>query len=63
MHWYEKLNQYFPVEEMIYEAMKKTYDIIHTFKDHHFYGKFYESVDDVLTFSEETEHKNILDKL
>jgi GNAT superfamily N-acetyltransferase len=50
-------------EEMIFEAIKKTYDMIHTYKDHHFYGKSYESVDDVLTFSEETEHKNILDKL
>jgi predicted GNAT family acetyltransferase len=50
-------------EEMIFEAMKKTYDMIHTYKDQHFYGESYQPVDEVLTFSEEPENKNILDQL
>ncbi|WP_066072699.1 GNAT family N-acetyltransferase [Neobacillus soli] len=50
-------------EEMIFEAMKKTYDMIHTYKDQHFYGESYEPVEEVLTFSEEPENKNILEEL
>src|SRR3954468_20771847 len=29
-------------EEMIFEAMRKTYVMIHTYKDYHFYGESYE---------------------
>ncbi|WP_026576368.1 GNAT family N-acetyltransferase [Bacillus sp. UNC438CL73TsuS30] len=50
-------------EEMIFEAMKKTYDLIHTYKDKHFYGESYEPVDEVLTFNENTESENIFDQL
>ncbi|WP_404408705.1 GNAT family N-acetyltransferase [Jeotgalibacillus malaysiensis] len=35
-------------EEVIYEAMKKTYEDIHTYKDKTFYGDEYEPVDQVL---------------
>jgi ribosomal protein S18 acetylase RimI-like enzyme len=50
-------------EEMIFEAMKKTYDMIHTYKDKHFYGKYYQPVKEVLSFNEEPESGNILDDL
>lgn len=50
-------------EEMIFEAMKKTYDMIHTYKDCHFYGESYEPVEEVLTFNEEPENQNILKDL
>lgn len=50
-------------EEMIFEAMKKTYDMVHTYKDRHFYGESYEPVDEVLTFNEEPENQNILEDL
>jgi len=50
-------------EEMIYQAMKKTYKLIHTFKDEQFYGDSYQPVEEVLTFNEEPETKNILDPL
>lgn len=50
-------------EEMIYEAMKKTYDMIHTYRDQHFYGKSYEPVEKVLTFNKENANENLLDHL
>jgi hypothetical protein len=50
-------------EDMIFEAMRKTYNMIHTYKDHHFYGVSYEPVNEVLTFSEEPENRNILNEL
>ena len=50
-------------EKMIFEAMKKTYDLIHTYKDMHFYGESYQPVEEVLTFSKENENGNILENL
>jgi hypothetical protein len=50
-------------EEMIFQAMKKTYNTIHTYKDQHFYGESYQPVDEVLTFSIEPENENLLDNL
>jgi ribosomal protein S18 acetylase RimI-like enzyme len=50
-------------EEMIFEAMKKTYDMIHTYKDEHFYGEPYQPVDEVLTFNKKPINENILDNL
>jgi GNAT superfamily N-acetyltransferase len=50
-------------EDMIFEAMRKTYNMIHTYKDQHFYGVSYEPVNEVLTFSEEPENRNILNEL
>lgn len=46
-------------EEEIFEAMKKMYEDIHTYKDEHFYGESYESVDEVLTFKE-NDKKDVL---
>ncbi|MDN7229171.1 GNAT family N-acetyltransferase [Planococcus liqunii] len=39
-------------EEEIFEAMKKMYEDIHTYKDTHFYGESYDGVNKVLTFDE-----------
>jgi GNAT superfamily N-acetyltransferase len=50
-------------EEMIFESMKKTYDMIHAYKDRYFYGESYQPVDEVLTFNQRPEHENILDNL
>jgi len=50
-------------EEIIFDAMKKTYNLIHTYKDKRFYGESYQPVEDVLTFNKETENGNILDNL
>ncbi|MFD1207057.1 MULTISPECIES: GNAT family N-acetyltransferase [Sporosarcina] len=47
-------------EEAVYEAMKTTYEEIHTYKDETFYGDQYEPTDKVLTFKTEGK-KNILD--
>lgn len=50
-------------EEMIFNAMKKTYDLIHTYKDQRFYGESYQPVEEVLTYNEEADNENLLDKL
>lgn len=50
-------------EEMIFKALKKTYDLIHTYKDKYFYGESYEPVEEVLTFDHDSENKNVFDKL
>ncbi|MEH7121275.1 GNAT family N-acetyltransferase, partial [Neobacillus vireti] len=50
-------------EKMIFEAMKKTYNLIHTYKDKRFYGESYQPVEEVLTFSKENENGNILENL
>lgn len=47
-------------EEAVYEAMKTTYEEIHTYKDETFYGDQYEPTDKVLTFKTEGK-KNIFD--
>lgn len=49
-------------EELIYESMKKTYELIHTYKDETFYGESYESVEDVLTMDEDRDG-DVLKKL
>ena len=46
-------------EKDIYDAMTKTYDEIHTYKDEDFYGKKYEPTDQVLVFHTERK-KDIL---
>lgn len=48
-------------EDLIYEAMKKTYKTIHTYKDKQIYGKAYQPVDEVLSLDENKE--NMLDDL
>lgn len=50
-------------EELIFEAMRKTYNKIHTYKDQHFYGESYQPVEEVLTFNEDPQSRNILDNL
>src|SRR3954452_11533341 len=45
-------------EEMIFEAMKKTYNLIHTYKDQFFYGESYQPVDEVLTFNLESKKES-----
>ncbi|MBZ5751922.1 MULTISPECIES: GNAT family N-acetyltransferase [Metabacillus] len=50
-------------EEHIYKAMKKTYNIIHTFKDKELYGESYQPVSEVLSLNEESNNKNIFDDL
>ena len=50
-------------EEMIFEAMKKTYNLIHTYKDQHFYGESYQSVEEVLTFTKESQSENLFENL
>ena len=49
-------------EEVIYDAMKKTYNLIHTYKDQHFYGESYQPVDEVLTFNVDN-NQNLFDQL
>ncbi|WP_026693397.1 GNAT family N-acetyltransferase [Peribacillus kribbensis] len=50
-------------EEEIYEAMKKTYKLIHTYRDQEFYGSSYERVEEVLTFKEKEQTENILEDI
>jgi predicted GNAT family acetyltransferase len=49
-------------EELIFDAMKKTYTMIHTYKDQKFYGGSYQSVDEVLTLRED-EQKDMLENI
>ncbi|PGS56812.1 GNAT family N-acetyltransferase [Bacillus sp. AFS041924] len=50
-------------EEMIYKAMKKTYNMIHTYRDKHFYGESYQPVEEVLTFGENNSNQNLLEDI
>ncbi|MGG0643974.1 GNAT family N-acetyltransferase [Sporosarcina gallistercoris] len=40
-------------EEAVYDAMKMTYEEIHTYKDDEFYGESYDPIEKVLTFRTE----------
>ncbi len=48
-------------EEIIFEAMKKTYEVIHTFKDEEFYGQSYQPVEEVLQIQEKQEKDMLKD--
>ncbi len=50
-------------EENIFEAMKQTYSLIHTFKDKELYGESYQPVHEVLTIGENSKQQNIFDEL
>ncbi|MDZ5470353.1 GNAT family N-acetyltransferase [Bacillus sp. 31A1R] len=50
-------------EEMIYDAMKKTYEMIHTYKDKQIYGQSYQPVEEVLTFEEDRDRENLLEDI
>jgi GNAT superfamily N-acetyltransferase len=47
-------------EDEIYAAMKKTYNLIHTYKDQQFYGDSYQPVDEVLTLNKDADNQDIL---
>ncbi|PLR97607.1 GNAT family N-acetyltransferase [Bacillus sp. T33-2] len=47
-------------EQAVFEAMTKTYDLIHTYKDQQFYGERYQPAEEVLTFDEDRESRNLL---
>jgi predicted GNAT family acetyltransferase len=49
-------------EDIIYEAMIKTYNLIHTFKDKELYGESYQPVSEVLSFYEDSKPQNIFDE-
>ncbi|RLL45063.1 N-acetyltransferase [Oceanobacillus piezotolerans] len=48
-------------EEVIYEQMRKMYEVIHTYKDEEIYGKSYQPAEEVLTYDENRKSANILD--
>ena len=50
-------------EQMIFEAMKKTYTMIHTYKDQQLYGESYEPVEESLSYDKKSSNDDILDKL
>lgn len=50
-------------EEMVYQAMKKTYELIHTYKDEQIYGESYQPVDEVLTYDEGRSSENMMDHI
>ena len=50
-------------EEVIFDAMRKTYNLIHTYKDTDFYGEPYQPADEVLTFSQQKENNNLFDTI
>jgi GNAT superfamily N-acetyltransferase len=50
-------------EKMIFEAMEKTYNMIHTYKDKQFYGESYQPVDDVLFYEESKKGHDVLRNL
>lgn len=50
-------------EDVIFEQMKKMYEDIHTYKDEELYGKSYQPVNEVLSYDENGDRRNILDGL
>lgn len=50
-------------EQMIFEAMKKTYTMIHTYKDQELYGESYESAEKSLSYNKNSSNDDILEKL
>lgn len=49
-------------EEKVYEAVKRTYERIHTYKDEQFYGKSYEPVEKVVTY-EKNKQEDLLEPI
>ncbi|WP_053361897.1 GNAT family N-acetyltransferase [Bacillus sp. FJAT-27251] len=49
-------------EDLVFDAMKKTYTMIHTYKDEKFYGASYQPVEEVLTLRED-EQKDMLENI
>jgi GNAT superfamily N-acetyltransferase len=50
-------------EEDIYDAMKETYELVHTYKDKQWYGESYENVEEVLTYNKKSKVDDILEEL
>ncbi|MFT8321972.1 MAG: GNAT family N-acetyltransferase [Bacillus sp. (in: firmicutes)] len=50
-------------EDMVYDALVKTYKKIHTYKDKQFYGQSYEPVEDVVRENNHDEIKDIFDEI
>ncbi|MRX73615.1 GNAT family N-acetyltransferase [Bacillus lacus] len=46
-------------EEEIFDAMKRTYKMIHTYKDKELYGESYQKVNEVLTFQKDQDQTDI----
>ncbi|MDQ0245304.1 GNAT superfamily N-acetyltransferase [Bacillus fengqiuensis] len=47
-------------EENIFEGMKRTYEMIHTYKDKKWYGESYQPADEVLTLDQNRDEGDIL---
>lgn len=50
-------------EEVVYQALVRTYNKIHTYKDFQFYGESYEPVDEVVQLNMEQKRKNLFDEI
>ncbi|MET3698347.1 acetyltransferase (GNAT) family protein [Bacillus oleivorans] len=50
-------------EKEIFEAMKKTYEFIHTYKDEEFYGESYQPVEEVLEYSHAKKENDLLENI
>ncbi|HWO77508.1 MAG TPA: GNAT family N-acetyltransferase [Bacillus sp. (in: firmicutes)] len=50
-------------EKEIFEAMKKTYESIHTYKDEEFYGESYQPVDEVLEYNQSKKDDDLLENI
>lgn len=50
-------------EQMVYDAMRETYEMIHTYKDKQFYGEAYQPVEEVLTFEEDRGVNDVLKEI
>lgn len=50
-------------EDVIFKQMKKMYESIHTYKDEELYGKAYQPVNEVLSYDENSDRKDILANL
>ena len=50
-------------EDVVYQALVRTYNKIHTYKDLQFYGESYEPVDEVVQLNLEQKRKNLFDEI
>ena len=50
-------------EREIFEAMKKTYELIHTYKDEELYGESYQPVDEVLEYNQAKKENDMLENI
>jgi len=50
-------------EDIVLEALVKTYQKIHTYKDKHFYGESYEPADEAIQVKDRNRKKDIFDEI